>query len=693
MAEINSVTDLTLDGDVAVITLNSPPVNALSAKVREGLYEGFKAATADPAAKAIVLICEGRTFIAGADITEFGGAMAGPSLFDVQEMMENSPKPVVAAIHGTALGGGLEVALCAHYRVAVPSAKFGLPEVNLGLLPGAGGTQRLPRVAGVEKALEMMTSGRHAPAKEALEMGLVDELVDEGKLREGAIAFARKAVAEGKPLVKVRENNAKLEAARGKPEIFENFRKANARKFRGFLAPEYNIRTIEAAVNLPWDEAIQVERKLFGELMSGPQSAAQRYSFFAERTAQKIPDVPDDTPLIPIKKVGIIGAGTMGGGIAMNFANAGIPVVIVEVKQEALDRGLATIRKNYERTASRGGITPEQVEQRMGLITGSLSMEDSFKDVDLVIEAVFERMDIKKDIFTKLDAICKPGAILATNTSGLDIDEIASVTKRPESVIGLHFFSPANVMKLLEIVRADHTSKEVIATSMKLAKQIGKVAVLVGVCPGFVGNRILGARQREAQKLVLEGAMPWDIDRVLYDFGFPMGPFAMSDLAGLDIGWVKEKSKGESIRDVLCEMDRRGQKTGAGYYDYDENRNAKPSPVTEKIINDFIVKSGANPRKIDDQEILERCIYPMINEGAKILEEGKAIRASDIDVVWQNGYGWPVYRGGPMWYGDHVGLDKVLSKMKEFQAKMGDQFKPAALLEKLVSENKKFADL
>ncbi|WP_374579465.1 3-hydroxyacyl-CoA dehydrogenase NAD-binding domain-containing protein [Phenylobacterium sp.] len=693
MAEINSVTDLSLDGDVAVITLNSPPVNALSAKVREGLYEAFKAANANDAAKAIVLICEGRTFIAGADITEFGGAMAGPGLPEVQAQIEDSPKPVVAAIHGTALGGGLEVALCAHYRVAVPSARLGLPEVALGLLPGAGGTQRLPRVVGPERALEMMTSGRHVPAKEALAGGLVDELVEEGKLKDGAIAFARKVAAEGRPLRKIRDQNEKVEAARGKPEIFADFRKANARKFRGFLAPEYNIRCIEAAVNQPFEEGLATERKLFLELMSGSQSAAQRYSFFAERTAQKIPDVPDDTALIPVKKVGIIGAGTMGGGIAMNFANAGIPVVIVEVKQDALDRGLATIRKNYERTASRGGITAEQVEQRCALISGSLSMEDSFKDVDLVIEAVFERMDIKKDIFTKLDAICKPGAILATNTSGLDIDEIASVTKRPESVIGLHFFSPANVMKLLEIVRADHTSKEVIATSMKLAKQIGKVAVLVGVCPGFVGNRILGARQREAQKLVLEGAMPWDVDRVLYDFGFPMGPFAMSDLAGLDIGWVKEKSKGESIRDVLCEMDRRGQKTGAGYYDYDENRAAKPSPVTEKIINDFIVKSGANPRKISDDEILERCIYPMINEGAKILEEGKAIRASDIDVVWQNGYGWPVYRGGPMWYGDQVGPAKVLAKMKEFQATMGDQFKPAALLEKLVAENKKFSDL
>ncbi|MDP1874446.1 3-hydroxyacyl-CoA dehydrogenase NAD-binding domain-containing protein [Phenylobacterium sp.] len=692
MSQINPVTDLTLDGDVAVITLNSPPVNALSAAVRQGLFDAFTQANAEAAAKSIVLICDGRTFIAGADITEFGGAMTGASLPQVQDAIEGSTKPVIAAIHGTALGGGLEVALCAHYRIAVPSARLGLPEVNLGLLPGAGGTQRLPRVVGVETALAMMTSGRHVPAKEAKGLGLVDELVEEGKLREEALAFARKVVAEGRPLTKIRDQNEKLEAAKGKPEIFEAFRKANARKFRGFLAPEYNIRCIEAAVNLPFAEGLEVERKLFLELMSGPQSAAQRYAFFAERQAQKIPDVADDTAILPVNKVGIIGAGTMGGGIAMNFANVGISVVLIEVKQDALDRGLATIRKNYERTASRGGITLDQVEERCALITGSLEME-SLADVDLVIEAVFERMDIKKDIFTKLDAICKPGAILATNTSGLNIDEIAAVTKRPESVNGMHFFSPANVMKLLEIVRADHTSKEVIATSMKLAKKIGKVAVLVGVCPGFVGNRILGQRQREAQKLVMEGAMPWDIDRVLYDFGFPMGPFAMSDLAGLDIGWVKERSKGESIRDVLCEMDRRGQKTGAGYYDYDETRNAKPSPVTEQVIKDFIVKTGANPRDVTDEEILERSIYPMINEGAKILEEGKAIRPSDIDVVWQNGYGWPVYRGGPMWYGDHVGLPKVLAKMQEFHAKMGDQFKPSPLLEKLVAEGKSFKDL
>jgi 3-hydroxyacyl-CoA dehydrogenase len=689
MTAINAVTDYALEGDIGVITLNSPPVNALSAAVRDGLAGAMAAAGADAGAKAIVLICDGRTFIAGADITEFGGAQTGASLFDVQAALEDSPKPVIAAIHGTALGGGLEVALTCHYRVAVPSARCGLPEVALGLLPGAGGTQRLPRIVGPQKALEMVTSGQHVPAKQCLEIGLVDELVEEGKLREGALAFARKVVAEKRPLKKVRESNDKVEAARGHPELFTDFRKANARKFRGFLAPEYNIRCIEAAVNQPFEEGLKTERKLFMELMTGPQSAAQRYTFFAERQVWKVPDVADDTPVIPVNTVGIIGAGTMGGGIAMNFANVGIAVKLIEMKQDALDRGLKVIRGNYERSR---GAKPEQTEARMALISGSLEME-ALADVDLVIEAVFERMDIKKDIFTKLDAICKPGAILATNTSGLNIDEIASVTKRPESVIGLHFFSPANVMKLLEVVRADHTSKEVINTSMKLAKKIGKIAALVGVCPGFVGNRILGARQREAQKLVFEGAMPWDIDRVLYDFGFPMGPFAMSDLAGLDIGWVKEKSHGETIRDVLCEMDRRGQKTGAGYYDYDENRVAHPSPVTEKVIKDFVAKSGVNARHISDEEILERCLYPMVNEGAKILEEGKAIRPSDIDIVWQNGYGWPAYRGGPMFFGDQVGLDKVLAKMKEFQGAMGDQFKPSALLEKLVAEGKKFSDL
>lgn len=692
MAAINAVTDFSVEGDVGVVTLNSPPVNALSAVVREGLKGAFEAAIADPVVKAIVLICDGKTFIAGADITEFGKAMTGPSLQDVQATIENAPKPVVAAIHGTALGGGLEVALVAHYRVAVPSAKGGLPEVNIGLLPGAGGTQRLPRIVGVEKALEMVTSGQHVPAKAAHAMGLFDELVEEGNLRAGAIAFARKVVAENRPLKKVRDLSDKVEAARGKPDIFESFRAANAKKFRGFMAPENNIKCIEAAVNLPFDEGLKEERRLFMELMTGSQSAAQRYVFFAERQAAKIPDVPDDTPTIPVKKVGVIGAGTMGGGIAMNFLNAGIPVTIIEAKQENLERGVGVIRKNYENTAKKGRLTQDDVEKRMGLLTPSMEME-ALADCDMIIEAVFELMEIKKEVFAKLDKIAKPGAILATNTSYLDVNEIAAVTSRPESVIGTHFFSPANVMRLLELVRGDKTSKEVIATCMKLSKAIGKVPVLVGVCYGFVGNRMLAQRQREAQKLILEGAMPWDVDRVLYDFGLPMGPFAMSDLAGLDIGWDASKTSSSTVREVLCEMDRRGQKNGKGFYDYDESRNASPSPVVEQVIRDFAEKRQIQRRQITDQEILERCLYPMVNEGAKILEEGKAIRASDIDIVWINGYGWPVYRGGPMFWGELVGLDKILAKMKQFHAELGDDFKPSALLERLVAEGKGFKDV
>jgi 3-hydroxyacyl-CoA dehydrogenase len=691
MGAINAVADLTIEGEVAVLTLNSPPVNALSQQVRAGIQQGIEQALAS-AAKAIVLICEGKTFIAGADITEFGKPPQPPSLFEVEQIIENSSKPVVAAIHGTALGGGLEVALCCHYRVAVPSAKCGLPEVNLGLLPGAGGTQRLPRIVGPQKALEMVTSGQHVNAKACLEMGLVDEIVPEGGLRAAAVGFAKKVLAEKRQLRKVRELNDKVVAARSKPEIFAEFRKANARKFRGFLAPEYNIRCIEAAVNLPFDEGLKVERQLFTELLQGTQSAAQRYVFFAERQVWKIPDVPEDTPTIPVKTVGIIGAGTMGGGIAMNFANIGIPVTIVETKQEALDRGLATIRKNYERSTKSGKLTMDDVAKRMGLLKGSLNLED-LADCDLVIEAVFENMDVKQGVFGKLDRIVKQGAILATNTSALDINEIATAVKRPEAVIGLHFFSPANVMRLLEVVRAAKTSKPVIATSMQLAKKIGKIAALVGVCPGFVGNRILYARSLQANAMLMEGAMPWDIDRVLYEFGLPMGPFAMSDLAGLDLGWIKEKSTSSTIREVLCEKDRRGQKTGAGFYDYDAERNAKPSPVTEQIIRDFAAKSGQPQRKISDQEILERCTYVMINEGAKILEEKIAIRPSDIDIVWINGYGWPVYRGGPMFYGDTIGLKNVVAKLKEYGPQLGAGFTISPLLEKFAAEGKRFQDL
>jgi 3-hydroxyacyl-CoA dehydrogenase len=692
MTAINPVTDLSREGDIAVLTINSPPVNALSADVRNGLRDGAVQAAADPAVKAIVIMCAGRTFIAGADISEFGKPPKGATLPELRAALEGAPKPIIAAIHGTALGGGFEVALMCHYRVAVPSAKFGLPEIKLGLIPGAGGTQALPRLSGVENALEIILSGNPFDAKKALGWGVADEIVEEGKLREGALAFARKIVDTHMPLRKIRDLSDKIEPARGKPEIFEKIRRDNARKYRGFEAWKAALKAVQAAVDLPYEEGLKVERQAFVELVPSEQSRAQRYVFFAERKVWKIADVPDDTPTLPIKKVGVIGAGTMGGGISMNFLNAGIAVTIVETAQAALDRGLGTIRRNYENTAKKGRLTQADVETRMGLLSSGLNL-DSLSDCDLIIEAVFENMEIKKEVFGKLDKIAKKGAILASNTSYLNIDEIASATTRPDHVLGMHFFSPANVMRLLEVVRGAKTAKPVIATVMQLARKIGKIGVLVGVCHGFVGNRMLAQRQREAQKLILEGAMPWDVDRVIYDFGLPMGPFAMSDLAGLDIGWSKETSKSSTIREILCEMDRRGQKTGAGFYDYDEQRNAKPSPVVEKIILDFAAKKGINRRTISDEEILERCIYPMINEGAKILEEGKAQRASDIDIVWINGYGWPVYRGGPMFYADLVGPEKVLAKLKEFEATMGDDFKPAPLLESVAAEKKRFQDL
>ena len=685
MTSINDVTTIEKDGNISIITLNSPPVNALSAPVREGLHKGISEARNDKETEAIVIICEGRTFIAGADISEFGKEPKGPSLFEVQEFIEDSDKPVIAAIHGTALGGGLEVALTCHYRIAVPSAKCGLPEVNLGLLPGAGGTQRLPRVVGVEKALQMVTSGQHVPAKQCLEMGLVDEISNEDNLRQDSISFAKKIVSENRPLVKISEMNDKVEAARGNENIFKDFRASIARKARGFLAPEYNIQCIEAAVNKSFTEGIKVERKLFMELVTGTQSAAQRYAFFAQRQVAKIPDIEPDTEIKPFTSIGVIGAGTMGGGISMNFANVGIPVTIIEQSQERLDKGLSIIRKNYENTANKGRITFEDVEKRTKLINGSTDIND-LSNCDLIIEAVFENMDLKKDIFKTLDGIAKKGAILATNTSALDVNEIAEVTSRPEDVIGLHFFSPANVMRLLEIVRGEKTSKSVVATSMKMAKNIGKVAAVVGVCPGFVGNRILAQRQREANKLILEGAMPWEVDDALFNFGFPMGPFAMSDLAGLDIGWDEDLSTGDTLRDKLCEAGRLGQKTGKGFYIYDENRNKSPDEEVEKLIIEFSEKHQIKRREISKEEILERCLYPMINEGFKILEEGMAIRASDIDIVWINGYGWPIYEGGPMFYGQLIGYEKILKWHKEMEEKFGPDFTPSPYLEKVVNE-------
>ncbi|MGB3737045.1 MAG: 3-hydroxyacyl-CoA dehydrogenase NAD-binding domain-containing protein [Ilumatobacter sp.] len=684
--ELSESVRLEREGDVALVIVNNPPVNALSWHVRQGLFDGMNQAV-ESGAKAIVVICDGRTFIAGADISEFGGSVPkAASLQEVQSAMEDAPVPVIAAIHGTALGGGLEVALCAHYRVAVDSAKFGLPEVNLGLLPGAGGTQRLPRLVGVAKALEMMTTGRHISSGEAEEGGLVDDVVEGGpeELKVAAIAFADKAIAESLPLVRVRDRNELVEAHKGDDQIFADFRKAIARKTRGFLAPEYNIRCIEAAVNEPFEDGLKTEGKLFMELMTGPQSAAQRYYFFAERAANKIPDIAKDTPLIDVQKVGVLGAGTMGGGITMNFVNVGIPVTIVERDQESLDKGLAVVRKNYERSRS---TTAEQVEERMALITGSTSKQD-FADCDMVIEAVFEDMDLKQSIFRELDEICKPGALLASNTSALDVNKIADATSRPESVIGMHFFSPANVMKLLENVRGDKSSDSVVATTMAIGKKIKKVSVMVGVCPGFVGNRMLFMRGAEAERMLMEGATPAQIDSVLFDFGFPMGPFSMSDLAGLDIGWKEAESSSSTIREILCENGRRGQKNGRGYYTYDaETRAATPDPEVEQFIKDFAISKGHEQREVTDQEILERLLYPMVNEGAKILEEKIAIRGSDIDVVWVNGYGWPVYRGGPMHWADSVGLAEIVSKIEEYSSSLGGKhWELSPLLKQLAAD-------
>ncbi|MEZ5260792.1 MAG: 3-hydroxyacyl-CoA dehydrogenase NAD-binding domain-containing protein [Acidimicrobiales bacterium] len=682
------------DGEIAVITIDNPPVNALSFHVRQGIYDGMAAAAADADVQAVVLICAGRTFIAGADITEFSKPPQPPSLQGAQDAMENCTKPVVAAIHGTALGGGLEVAMCAHFRVASPSARFGLPEVKLGLLPGAGGTQRLPRVTGVAKALEMMTSGDPIDSAEALDCGLIDEVAPADgadALLATAVGFARKVLAEGRPLTRIRDRDDKLAVD---PSVFSEFRSKIAHRTRGFLAPEYNIRCIEAAATLPFDEGIVVERKLFGEVMSGTQSKAQQYYFFAEREAAKIPDVPKDTPLLPVATVGVLGGGTMGGGIAMNFANVGIPVTIVERDPESLERGLGVIRKNYERSAARGSISSDDVGRRMALISGSVDKGD-FHDCDLLIEAVFEDLELKKSVFAEFDAIAKPGAILATNTSALDVNAIAAATSRPESVIGTHFFSPANVMKLLEVVRGEQTSHQVIASTMAVAKQINKIAVLVGVCHGFVGNRMLFMRRIEADKMLLEGATPAQIDKVIYDFGFPMGPYAMMDLAGLDIGWKAETSSSSNVREILCESGRRGQKNGRGFYTYDpDTRAATPDPEVEELIRAFGERQGVAQREVSDQEILERCLYPMVNEGAKILDEGIAIRASDIDVVWINGYGWPVYTGGPMFWADTIGLAEVAAKINHNHATLGgDHWRISPLLQRLADEGSSFQKL
>ena len=682
------------EGNIGIILVNNPPVNALSQAVRAGLQSGVEQGIADNDVEAMVILCEGRTFIAGADIREFGKPSMPPALPEVVYYVEDSPKPIIAAIHGTALGGGLEVALCCHYRIAVPSAQVGLPEVKLGLLPGAGGTQRLPRIAGVQTALNMIVSGDPVPAQKAKEIGVIDEIAG-GDLKAAAIDLAKRVVAEKRPLIKVREMEAKMDS----PTQFEDFAKSIARRKRGFEAPFKCIEAIRAAVEKPFDEGMKTERTLFEGLRQGTQSNAQRHVFFAEREVAKVPGLPKDLPTRDIKTVGILGAGTMGGGIAMCFANAGIPVKLLDMKQEFIDRGVGVIQKNYANTVSKGRLSQADMDKRMALIQPTISYDD-LKDVDLVIEAVFEEMDIKKEVFGKLDAVCKPGAILASNTSYLNINEIAKATKRPEDVVGMHFFSPANVMRLLENVRGDKTADDVKATVMKVGKTIGKVPVMVGVCDGFVGNRMLGKRTRECMFMLEEGALPAQIDDVIYNFGFPMGPYAMSDMAGLDVGWRNRKAKFDqltkreqdcNILDRVCELGRYGQKTGSGFYKYDEKRNKTEDPLIEELIIKHSEERGITRREITDQEILERALYAMINEGAKILEEGIAARPVDIDAVYLFGYGFPAYHGGPMFYADTIGLKNVYEAILKYQDLVGSEYwAPSPLLEKLAKEGKGF---
>ncbi len=682
---------------VGVISVNSPPVNALSQPVREGILDAVRRAQRDDS-EAIVLHCQGRTFIAGADITEFGKPPREPHLPAVLGALENSSKPVIAAIHGTALGGGFEVALACHYRCAIASAKVGLPEVKLGLLPGAGGTQRLPRIAGVKAALDIITSGNPVPAGKAHEMGLVNEII-EGDLLEGAIRYAQELVESGAPLKRIRD--IAIDPATIEPGFFDQARKRVNARARGQIAPDRIVSCLEAAVELPIDQALERERELFRELVTSPESAAMRHVFFAERQAAKIKGLPKDTPEREIRHAAIIGGGTMGGGIAMCFANAGIPVTLLEISDGALDRGMKIIRKNYGITVKRGKLSEDDVKRRMGLIAGTTDYAD-IANADIVIEAVFENLELKKEIFAKLDASCKPGAILATNTSYQDVDAIAAATSRPQDVLGTHFFSPANVMRLLEVVRGEKTADDALATVMKLGKRIGKVCALSGVCYGFIGNRMLGGYGREAQLLLLEGCTPRQVDSTLERFGMAMGPVAMGDLAGLDVGYKARQSRGTAGDDPrpyavstrLVESGRHGQKTGAGFYRYDsETRKRIPDPEVEAMIREEAEQFGIERREIGGDEIIARCLYPLVNEGAKILKEGIAQRASDIDVVYVFGYAFPAAKGGPMCYADQVGVKQVYERICEFQQQHGGKnWAPAELLRELAESGGSFAE-
>jgi 3-hydroxyacyl-CoA dehydrogenase len=691
MHAINAAVDLETHGDVAVIRMHSGPVNALGFELRDGIMQALKAAEADGGVRLIVLAGTERAFSGGADITEFGKPPREPNLRVLISALEDCTKPTIAAIQGVALGGGLELALGCHWRVAFPAARLGLPEIKLGLLPGAGGTQRLPRLVGVGAAMPIIISGDPVPAKKAAAIGMVDALLD-GAYPDAAIAWAREHATTPRKL-SAREDM--LADARANPALVAEAAAAPLSRARALQAAQACVAAVRAAVEKPFAEGAALERRFFTELLTSDESKALRHVFFAEREANKVPNLPAGTEPRKVLKAAVIGAGTMGGGISMNFANAGIPVTVIETSQEALDRGLGRVNGNYATSVKRGSITAEEMEKRRALMVGSLDFA-AIADADVIIEAVFEEMELKKEIFRKLDAIAKPGAVIASNTSYLDIDAMAAVTSRPGDVLGMHFFSPANVMKLLEIVRGAQTSPEALATAAAVGRAIGKVPVVVGVCDGFVGNRMLSRRGGQAERLLLEGATPVEVDRALTDFGFRMGPFAMGDLAGLDIGWRLRQARGTraEIADPLVEAGRLGQKTGKGYYDYGaDGRTPTPSAEVQTIIEAASERLGIARRPIDQNEILERLLFPMINEGARILDEGIAARSGDIDVIWLHGYGWPANKGGPMFWAEQLGLAYVARRLAEFAELSGDAtLRPAPLLTRLASEGGSFKD-
>lgn len=690
---MSELVSMRTDGDVAVIIIDNPPVNAMKYEVRVGLLDLAARAIGDPGISAVVIACAGRTFVAGADITEFGKPPRQPTGIAIIETIEAGGKPFIAALHGTPLGGGLELALGCHFRVAAPGTRLGLPEIKLGIIPGGGGTQRLPRLVGMEKAMAMILSGEPIPVREALDAGLVDEII-EGDLVAGAIAFARRVVAEKRPLVLVRNRDEKLVAARDL-SAFDAATTTYLKRARGQNAPAAAIAALRAAVTLPVADGLKRERELFLELVAGDQSKAQRHIFFAEREAAKVPDIAG-VKAHEVRRAAVIGAGTMGGGIAMCFANAGIPVIVVETGSEALARGLDSVAQNYRNTAARGGLAPGEMEARIGRITGTTDLA-AVAAADIVIEAVFEDMGVKQDVLGRLDGIAKSDAVIASNTSYFDIDALARSTARPQAIVGMHFFSPANIMRLLEVVRGAATSPETLATAIAVGRKLGKVPAVVGVCHGFVGNRMLRLRSVEAERLLLEGAPPQDVDGALTDFGFPMGPFAMADLAGLDVSWRMRKAQGLTapIADQLCERGRYGQKTARGFYRYQQgSRTPTPDPEVEQLIADTAAQRGIARGAIGKDEIVERLLFPMINEGARILQEGIAQRPGDIDVIWVYGYGFPAYRGGPMHYADSLGLAYVRDRLTAFADKVGDErHRPSPLLEALATAGKGFSSL